>query len=279
MSNISKQRLKHGIFSYYSNDQYIGKSLLEYGEWSEAEINLLTQLLSDNENIIEVGSNIGTHTIPLAKHVSKGGLLYAIEPQYQNHKLLLENIKDNKLKNIEVLKIAISSKKGKAYMNTFDENITSNYGDSKIFNSDFKNAECVDVKTLDQLFYDDMKYKKSIKLIKCDAQGQELNIILGSRKIIDMYKPFLYLENDDIHTSKLLIEEIKHMGYVMFWHLPPLYNPNNFLKNTKNVFLKTISCNMFCFHHSSKIELNNQWKKLEITDSDYHPFKKAKETY
>ena len=148
MNNIIKQKFKHGIFSYYSNDQYIGKSLSEYGEWSEAEVNLLKQLLSNNGNIIEVGSNIGTHTIPLAKHVVNGGSVYAIEPQYQNHKLLLENIKDNELKN-EILKIAISSKEGKAYMNTFDENMTSNYGDSKIFNSNFKDAESVPVKTLD----------------------------------------------------------------------------------------------------------------------------------
>ena len=274
MSNILKRKLKHGFFSYYSNDQYIGKSLSEYGEWSEAEVILLTQLLSTNENIIEVGSNIGTHTIPLAKQVSNGGLVYAIEPQYQNHKLLLKNIKDNDLKNVEIIKVAISSKQGEAYMNTFDENVISNYGDSKIFNSNFENAESVPVKTLDQLFYNEVREKKSIKLIKCDAQGQELNIILGSRKIIDMHKPFLYLENDDINTSKSLIEEIKKMGYIIFWHLPPLFNPNNFLKNNKNIFKNIISYNMFCIHHTSKVKLNNQWKKLEITDSSYHPLKK-----
>ena len=274
MSNIIKQKFKHGTFSYYSNDQYIGKSLSEYGEWSEAEVGLLKQLLADNENMIEVGSNIGTHTIPLAKQVLNGGFVYAIEPQYQNHKLLLDNIKNNELKNVKVLKIAISSKEGEAYMNTFDESITGNYGDSKIFSSNFKNAESVPVKTLDQLFYDDIKERKSIKLIKCDAQGQELNIILGSKKIIDKYKPYLYLENDDIHTSKALIENIKNMGYILFWHLPPLYNPDNFLKNTKNIFPKIISCNMLCIHRSTKIKLNEIWKKFEITDSNYHPHKK-----
>lgn len=63
MNNIKKQKLRHGIFSYYTNDEYIGKSLSEYGEWSETEVVLLRQLVKDNENIIEVGSNIGTHTI------------------------------------------------------------------------------------------------------------------------------------------------------------------------------------------------------------------------
>ena len=110
MSNIIKQTFKHGIFSYYSNDQFIGKSLSEYGEWSEAEVGLLKQLLADSENIIEVGSNIGTHTIPLAKQVSNGGIVYAIEPQYQNHKLLIDNINNNELKNVKVLKKTLAGK-------------------------------------------------------------------------------------------------------------------------------------------------------------------------
>lgn len=274
MRNIKKQKLKHGIFSYYTNDKYIGKSLSEYGEWSEGEVILLKQLVSKNENIIEIGSNIGTHTIPLAKHVLNGGLIYAIEPQSQNHKLLSKNIKDNELKNVKIIKIAISSKKGSAYMNIFDENSTNNYGDSKIFKNNFHNSESVIVKTLDQLFYEDIEEKKSIKLIKCDAQGQELNIILGSKKIIEKYKPFLYLENDDINTSKTLIENIKDMGYIMFWHLPPLYNPNNFLKNRKNIFPKIISCNMLCIHQSTEIKLSEDWKKFKIKNSDDHPFKK-----
>ena len=274
MKNIKKQKLKHGIFSYYTNDEYIGKSLSEYGEWSEIEIILLKQLVKGNENIIEVGSNIGTHTIPLAKHVLNGGLVYAIEPQSQNYKLLSKNIKDNKLKNVKILKFAISSKQGEAYMNIFNENMTNNYGDSKIFANNFRNSESVKVKTLDQLFYDDNKEIKTIKLIKCDAQGQELNIILGSKKIINTHKPFLYLENDDINTSKALIDKIKEMKYIMFWHLPPLYNPNNFLKNSKNIFPKIISCNMLCIHQSTEIRLSEVWKRFEVRNSNDHPFKR-----
>ena len=274
MKNIKKQKLKHGIFSYYTNDEYIGKSLSEYGEWSETEIILLKQLVKGNENIIEVGSNIGTHTIPLAKHVLNGGLVYAIEPQSQNYKLLSKNIKDNKLKNVKILKLAISSKQGEAYMNIFNENLINNYGDSKIFANNFQNSESVIVKTLDQLFYDDNKERKSIKLIKCDAQGQELNIILGSKKIINTHKPFLYLENDDINTSKALIDKIKEMKYIMFWHLPPLYNPNNFLKNSNNIFPKIISCNMLCIHQSTEIKLSEVWKRFEVRNSNDHPFKR-----
>ena len=274
MKNIKKQKYKHGIFSYYENDKYIGKSLSEYGEWSEADVNLIKQLVNNNENIIEVGSNIGTHTIPLAKHVSNGGQVFAFEPQSQNYKLLLDNINDNEIKNVEVSKLALSSKEGEAFMNKFDENKTSNFGDARIFSDNNENYEKVPVKTLDQIYYDKTKENFSVKLIKCDTQGQELNIIIGAKKIIDKYKPYLYVENDDVHTSKNLIEKIKSMGYVMFWHKPPLFNPNNFLKNPNNIFSNIVSFNMLCIHDSVRIKLNEIWKKFEVKDSSFHPLKK-----
>ena len=274
MKNIKKQKYKHGIFSYYENDKYIGKSLSEYGEWSEAEVNLIKQLVNNNENIIEVGSNIGTHTIPLAKHVSNGGQIFAFEPQSQNYKLLLDNINDNEIKNVEVSKLALSSKEGEAFMNKFDENKTSNFGDARIFSDNNENYEKVPVKTLDQIYYDKTQENFSVKLIKCDTQGQELNIIIGAKKIIDKYKPYLYVENDDVNTSKNLIEKIKSMGYVMFWHKPPLFNPNNFLKNSNNIFSNIVSFNMLCIHDSVRIKLNEIWKKFEVKDSNFHPLKK-----
>ena len=32
----------------------------------------------------------------------------------------------------------------------------------------------------------------------------------------------------------------------MYWHRPPLFNPNNFLKNPQNIFGNVIAQNMFC---------------------------------
>ena len=130
------------------------------------------------------------------------------------------------------------------------------------------------VNTLDEFFYNNSVRKNSVRLIKFDVQGQELNVIIGSEKLINEYKPILYLENDNIENSKKLIDKIKSLGYIMFWHLPALFNPNNFLKNSKNIFSNIISCNMFCVHLSTKISLDESWKKFQIKNSNFHPFKK-----
>lgn len=274
MDNVIKQKLKHGIFSFYNNDKYVGKSLSEYGEWSESEVELIKGLVPNNDVIIEIGSNIGTHTVPLAKHLSNGGKIYSFEPQSQNRRLLEQNIKDNDIENVKISKIAISSGAGKAYMNTFANDKLSNYGDARIFRDEFDNSECVQVKTLDEFFYNNYAGENSVRLIKFDVQGQELNVIIGSEKLINEYKPILYLENDNPETSKKLIDKIKSLGYIMFWHLPPLFNPNNYLKNSKNIFPNIISCNMFCVHFSTKISLDESWKKFQIKDSYFHPFKR-----
>lgn len=274
MDNVIKQKLKHGIFSFYNNDKYVGKSLSEYGEWSESEVELIKGVVPNNDVIIEIGSNIGTHTVPLAKHLSNGGKIYSFEPQSQNRRLLEQNIKDNDIENVKISKIAISSGAGKAYMNTFANDKLSNYGDARIFRDEFDNSECVQVKTLDEFFYNNYAGENSVRLIKFDVQGQELNVIIGSEKLINEYKPILYLENDNPETSKKLIDKIKSLGYIMFWHLPPLFNPNNYLKNSKNIFPNIISCNMFCVHFSTKISLDESWKKFQIKDSYFHPFKR-----
>ena len=274
-SNIVTQKSKHGIFSYYKNDKYIGKSLREYGEFSEGEVHLFKQLTKTNDNVIEVGSNIGTHTIPLAKHLSQGGLLYALEPQSQNYKILIKNINQNDLQNIKVFKIAASNKKSEAYMNLFDENETNNFGDARIFNKTFTNFEKVSVSTLDELFFHEFNENKKLSLIKCDAQGQETNIINDSKKIIDKFKPFLYVENDNIEQSKNLIETIKSLHYSLFWHIVPMFNSKNYLNNSKNIFPKKYSLNMLCIHKNTRIVLNENWKKNEIKDSNFHPLKKT----
>ena len=84
----------------------------------------------------------------------------------------------------------------------------------------------------------------------------------------------LKLQNYEFISTGSTCAKIKSLGYIMFWHLPALFNPNNFLKNSKNIFSNIISCNMFCVHLSTKISLDESWKKFQIKNSNFHPLKK-----
>ncbi|MGH6968476.1 MAG: hypothetical protein ACREEN_05165 [Stellaceae bacterium] len=54
----------------------------------------------------------------------------------------------------------------------------------------------------------------------------------------------LYVENDRQEKSVALLALLFELGYRLYWHLSPLFNPANFFGVQKNVFGNTVSVNM-----------------------------------
>ena len=93
---------KHGKFFFPRYDVGVGDSLREYGEFSEAELILMLSFINEGDTVLDIGSNIGAFTIPFAKKVGFKGKVYAFEPQSFIFRILKENVKINKLSNIEI---------------------------------------------------------------------------------------------------------------------------------------------------------------------------------
>jgi hypothetical protein len=68
-----------------------------------------------------------------------------------------------------------------------------------------------------------------------------------SLQALKMLKVDVYVENDRKALSEDLITLISELGYDMWWHLPELYNPNNFAQNKVNVFARIVPVNLLCF--------------------------------
>jgi len=58
---------RHGVFLFNRKDLMVGRALNLYGEWCEGELHVLHQLISTGAVVIDVGANIGTHTVPFAR--------------------------------------------------------------------------------------------------------------------------------------------------------------------------------------------------------------------
>ena len=84
-------------------------------------------------------------------------------------------------------------------------------------------------------------------MLKVNVEGLELQVLEGARQTIGKFRPVLYVENDRKTLSEDLITLISELGYDMWWHLPELYNPNNFAQNKVNVFAGIVSVNLLCF--------------------------------
>ena len=63
----------------------VGRSLSMYGEWSEHEVVLFSQLVSPGDTIYDVGANLGAFTIPLSKMVGEHGRVVAFGGPTHTH--------------------------------------------------------------------------------------------------------------------------------------------------------------------------------------------------
>lgn len=240
---------RHGTFTFFENDMYVGKSLEKYGEFSEDEVSVFRMVLRPDDLAIEVGSNIGALTVPLSRHCQQ---VMAFEPFPENYGLLIENLIQNNVENVYPYCCAISSVNGKTSVPEITALGHTNFGAIEIGNG----TREVSMRSLDSIILDELKLERKIKFIKIDAEGNELDILKGSARLIARDRPILYVENDRQEKSAELVGFLLDLNYRLFWHRPPLFNRENFKKNNINVFGNTISLNMVCVSDESGIEVD-----------------------
>ena len=229
---------RHGRMIYLRKDQYIGRSLDLYGEFSALEGDIFAQCLQPGQSAIEVGSNIGAHTLQLAKLVGPQGTVYAFEPQRQLFQLLCANLALNELFNVRAYHGALGRDTGTVRVPALDYSAELNFGGLSLGSA--SSGEQVPLWKIDAVSV------REFHLLKVDVEGMEVDVIEGSRATIAKYRPVLYVENDRKQNSEALIRLIEELGYDMWWHLPPLFNPANFSGNPNNVFGGTVSVNLLC---------------------------------
>jgi FkbM family methyltransferase len=237
---------KHGRFTVHDNDRWLGRSIIETGVYSEQEVELLCSLIEADDVVVEVGSNFGSISIPLAKAVGAGGTVHAFEPQPQLNELLIENVAVNGLAMVVCIhNDALTDVPAWMSMAKIDwDKPLLNSGDAELLEPNIDHGDCfrVEARTLD------MSRLDRIALLKVDVEGHELKVLKGARSTIERCKPILYVENDRPHLSRdLLAFILNDLGYRAWWHFPDLYNANERIDGGDYV-----SHNVLCFYRDQK---------------------------
>lgn len=76
---------RYGVILHYANDGVIGAALDIYGEWAEAEVSIFKKLLNRGHRVLDLGANVGAHSLVLSRIVGEEGAVYAIEAQPSIH--------------------------------------------------------------------------------------------------------------------------------------------------------------------------------------------------
>jgi FkbM family methyltransferase len=221
------KRCRHGNMLYNGNDLHIGRSLDLYGEWAEAELELLGLFIKPGDTVVDAGANVGTHTLFFAGKVGAGGRVFAFEPQRIVFQTLCANLALNSVVNVHAFQAALSRRPGTIVVPAPRYDVPANYGGVNLTGAQ---GERVPVTTLDDLSID------GCRVLKIDVEGMELDVIEGGRALIASSKPIIYVENNDLSRSPALIERLLQLDYRLFWHVSRFFNPQNYLANPDNVF-------------------------------------------
>ena len=256
-------RGRDGWFVYNKYDSYIGRALETYGEYCQSEAQMLLQLVRPNDCVVEVGANIGSHTVGLANAVGPGGKVIAIEPQRVVHQLLCANMALNSIVWADCVHAAAGSANGIVLMPDIDYGQEGNFGGVSI--EPGSQGQPVPMIALDTRL--DVK---SLRLLKVDVEGMEQAVLQGAAELIRKFQPILYIENDRLDRSEALIRLIQEFNYDCYWHLPFLFNPDNWLGAKVNLFPGTVSSNMLCVSKAADANINGLQK---IVDPEHHPLR------
>ncbi len=221
------------------NDRYIGRSLIEYGEFSVAEADLLQQLINQGDYIVEAGANIGAHTLLFSYRVGETGQVWAFEPQRLVFQTLCANLALNSCQNVVAREQGLGEAAEIWMAPTPDPHRVNNFGGLAL-HPNAAIGEPVQITTIDALEL------PRCQLIKADVEGMELAVLRGATATLERCRPILYLENDRQHQSAALLEQLLAWRYRIWWHLAPLFNPNNFRGHSVNLFTGIVSVNLLC---------------------------------
>ncbi|MCA3416497.1 MAG: FkbM family methyltransferase [Roseomonas sp.] len=259
--HLRLKQCRHGVMLYNIRDQYVGGSLDRYGEFAELEAQLFSGLIKPGMLVVEVGANIGAHTVHLAKLVGENGGVVAIEPQRVVFQMLCANLALNGIENTDAKCLAVGATAGEITVPRVDYRGDNNFGGIALGSDD---GDVVEMITLDNLLL------PACHMIKIDVEGMEKPVLDGARQTIARFRPYLYVEDDRLDKHAELIATLFDLEYRLWWHLPWLFNPGNFAGNSENIFPNITSFNLICLpRESAPDEIEGGVEVKSVTDP--HP--------
>lgn len=160
--------------------------------------------------ILDIGANIGAHTLRFGKIVGTIGRVYAFEPTDYAFKKLVTNVSLNPELKIECYQLALSD--------TNECNREINFRSSWSTFGKRKDYSCkVDFQKLDDWIKEKNIYH--IDIIKLDVDGNEYRVLKGAEQFLGKNKPNIFMEvwgpnfENDQKNPFILLQQLGYQFY------------------------------------------------------------------
>jgi len=212
---------RRGIFWELDLTEGIDFSIFLFGLFEKETSQAIRRLVTNNSIVIDIGANIGAHTLPMAELVGKKGKVYAIEPTNYAYSKLTNNLLINEglSKRVQADQIILINNGGEGKVKDLYSSWPLSAGpkDSQrhsVHQGVLRTISGAEEMTLDD--YVSMNNLMSLDLIKLDVDGNELEVLRGAKNVLKKMKPTLIMElapeqydnqNDFLKVVEILVSE------------------------------------------------------------------------
>jgi FkbM family methyltransferase len=162
------------------------------------------------QTVIDVGANIGVHTLLLAQLVGPGGKVHCFEPDPQSSRWLLENVRLSGLDQVTPWSLALGSRDGVAELHLdIKASRTTSLLSGWVPPIDHHSRQRMRVATAR---LDDLQIGK-VDFVKIDVEGTELDVLAGARETIAASRPVVLVEVLDVDRLNELVSMFSALNY------------------------------------------------------------------
>lgn len=211
-------------------DNTVGLYISRHGSWEKRELELLLSALqacykADEEiEILDVGANIGAHTIAFARLPYRKVTVHAIEAQRIIYMMLAGTVALNSLDNVHCYQKAASSVSGEIIeIPAVDYDQPANFSALELESGAGASPDVKripgEVEAIETVRIDDLGLKR-VRLLKIDVEGMEHKVLAGAGATIANCRPVITLEHHrtDFEAVKSILRSANYHSYYV---LPP----------------------------------------------------------
>lgn len=204
-------RLANGVVFKAYPDCVVSSALI-YADWPEYhELMFLRSRLAANEVVIDVGANVGHISLLLADVVGPTNIV-AFEPTPISFARLNENWEINGWPIHGLMRAAVGKEAGTVFINNVQRPVTTNAISATATRENAAKVPLVRLDDFQHLWSD-----RSIGLLKIDVEGYEEQVFLGSRKLLQKFRPrFLMFESLAGTLEKEIECTLRACDYLVF---------------------------------------------------------------
>lgn len=212
--------MRGDILQYLPEDGEIGESIRLYGEYLQPQLDFLLRLVRPGSTIVEAGSGVGAHALPLAGAAGEAGQVFLYEARPKMRQMLEQNLAANRVTNATVMKRALGSQ-GEPAAAPVESGSTTPGATAAIG---------ITTETLDELGLERLTW------LKVNESVSALDILGGASESLWRLRPLLFLSAPDDAAIAALAAKAREFSYRCWTMRTAYFNPNNFNRRANDVF-------------------------------------------